>query len=123
MNFPKSKLSSLIVLVLLGFIIGSQDVFTQDKKEKGRGGFGGPDGLAIDDEDGLFVAHVGIGSVWGFSRLGEPLWRIRSPAGPVNTNLAFGAEDNRRLHITESATASILTADLPVPGRTMFSHC
>jgi gluconolactonase len=86
------------------------------------GGIGGPDGLAIDTEDGLFVAHVGMGSVWGFSRLGEPLWRIRSPEGLTNTNLAFGGPDNRRLYITESQTGCILTADLMVPGRTMFSH-
>ncbi len=86
------------------------------------GGFGGPDGLAIDAEDGLFVAHVGLGCVWGFSRLGEPLWRIRSPEGLTNTNLAFGGPGNRRLYITESETGRILTADLTVPGKTMFSH-
>jgi gluconolactonase len=82
----------------------------------------GPDGLAIGEDDGLFVAHVGMGSVWGFSPLGEPLWRIRSPAGLANTNLAFGGPDNRRLYVTESASGSILTADLPVAGRRMFSH-
>jgi gluconolactonase len=86
------------------------------------GGFGGPDGLAIDAEGGLFIAHVGMGSVWGFSRLGESLWRIRSPAGLANTNLAFGGANNRRLYITESETGCILTADLTMPGRTMFSH-
>ena len=86
------------------------------------GGFGGPDGLAIDAGDGVFVAHVGLGSVWGFSRLGEPLWRIRSPEGLTNTNLAFGGPGNCRLYITESETGRILTADLTVPGKTMFSH-
>jgi gluconolactonase len=83
---------------------------------------GGPDGLAIDADNGLFVAHVGMGSVWGFSRLGEPLCRIRSPEGLANTNLAFGGPDNRRLYITESETGGILTADLTVPGMTMYSH-
>jgi len=80
----------------------------------------GPDGLTIDAEDGVLVAHVGLGSVWSFTRHGEPRWRIRSPegkAGPLTTNMAFGGPDNRRLHITESHTGTILTADLPVPGR------
>ena len=69
-----------------------------------------------------FFGALGMGSVWGFSRLGEPLWRIRSPEGLTNTNLAFGGPDNRRLYITESQTGCILTADLMVPGKTMFSH-
>jgi len=85
------------------------------------GGFG-PDGLAIGEDDGLFVCHVGMGSVWGFSPLGEPRWRIRVPEGILNTNIAFGGPRNRRLYITESSTGSILTADLPVAGRRMFSH-
>jgi gluconolactonase len=79
----------------------------------------GPDGLTIDAEDGVFVAHVGLGSVWGFCALGEPRWRIRSPkdAGRLTTNAAFGGPGNKRLYITESASGSILTADLPVAGR------
>lgn len=85
----------------------------------------GPDGLSIDAEDGVFVAHVGLGSVWGFSALGEPRWRIRSPGGLsggssgglLTTNMAFGGPGNQRLYITESSTGAILTADLPVAGR------
>jgi len=82
------------------------------------GGFG-PDGLTIDVEDGVFVAHVGLGSIWGFSALGEPRWRVRSPSnsGLLTTNIAFGGPGNKRLYITESTTGSILTADLPVAGR------
>jgi gluconolactonase len=80
-------------------------------------GGAGPDGLTIDSGDGVFIAHVGLGSIWGFSDLGEPRWRIRSPEGLLTTNLAFGGPGNRRLHVTESGTGSILTADLPVAGR------
>ena len=80
----------------------------------------GPDGLTIDQDDGLIVAHVGMGSVWSFSRLGEPAWRIRSPEGLLTTNVAFGGPEHRRLYITESHSGSILTADLPVPGRRLL---
>ncbi len=85
-------------------------------------GGGGPDGLAIDEEDNLVVCHMGLGSVWLFSALGEPMLRIRSPEGHLTTNCAFGGPDNRTLFITESKTGTILCADLPVPGRRMYSH-
>lgn len=82
----------------------------------------GPDGLALDEDGNLVVAHAGIGAVWLFSRLGEPLYRIRSCRGLHTTNVAYGGADNRTLFITEADSGSILTARLPVPGRRMFSH-
>ncbi len=85
-------------------------------------GGGGPDGLALDADGNLAVAHFGLGSVWLFSRLGEPLCRVTSPAGLYTTNLAYGGADNRFLYVTESRTATILRARLPVPGQPMFSH-
>ncbi len=86
------------------------------------GGHGGPDGMALDAEGNLLVCHAGNGSVWVFSPLGEPLYRVRSCAGLGTTNLAFGGPDNRSLFITESESGSILRAEMPVPGRPMFSH-
>lgn len=86
------------------------------------GSLGGPDGMAMDADDNLLVAQVGMGSVWYFSPVGEPLARIRSCAGPLTTNLAFGGPDNRTLYITESESGSVLTADMPRPGLTLYSH-
>jgi len=86
------------------------------------GGLAGPDGLALDAGGGLWVAHAGNGSVWGFSPLGEPLYRVRSPAGLLTTNLAFGGPDGRSLFITESASGSILRVELPVAGRALFAQ-
>lgn len=85
-------------------------------------GGGGPDGLALDEAGGVAVAHVGLGTVWLFSALGEPLYRIRSCRGLHTTNVAYGGENNRTLFITESESGSILRANLPTPGRMMFSH-
>ncbi len=86
------------------------------------GGTAGPDGMALDSAGNLFVAHCGMGCVWAFSPLGEPLYRIVSCTGIMTTNVAFGGPDNRSLFITESDTGTILRAELPVPGRAMQSH-
>jgi gluconolactonase len=85
-------------------------------------GGGGPDGLAIDEQGGLAVAHLGLGSVWLFSAAGEPLARVRSCAGSLTTSVAYGGTGRRSLYITESETGCVLVADMPVPGRRMFSH-
>ena len=68
----------------------------------------------------LAVAVNRLGSVFLFDRLGEPAWRIRSSAGLMTTNLAFGGRERKQLYITESETGSILVADVPVTGQTMF---
>jgi gluconolactonase len=85
-------------------------------------GGNGPDGLAIDRDDNIAVCQVGLGSVWLFSAIGEPMLRIKSPNGLMTTNCAYGGPDNRTLFITESKTGSILSAEMPVAGRAMFSH-
>jgi len=86
------------------------------------GGLAGPDGLALDEDDRLFVAHVGNGTVWVFTRFGEPVYRVRSCAGIETTNVAFGGNDGKKLFVVESGTGSILEADLDVAGKGMYSH-
>jgi gluconolactonase len=63
-----------------------------------------------------------MGAVWVVDALGEPVYRIRTCAEPHTTNMAFGGADNKTLFITESGSGSILTAQLDVPGKPMFSH-
>lgn len=82
----------------------------------------GPDGLAIDDEGRLAIAHLGLGVVWLVSAAGEPVARIQSCAGTATTNVAYGGPNGRTLYITESETGQILKAVLPVAGWPMFSH-
>jgi gluconolactonase len=86
------------------------------------GGLGGPDGIAIDETGGLAVAHAGLGCVWLFDRLGEPVARIKSCTGIRTTNLAYGGPDRRTLYITESESGTILKAKVPHPGNVLFSH-
>lgn len=85
-------------------------------------GGGGPDGLALDAEGRLLIAHFGLGAVWVVSALGEPVYRIVSCGSAHTTNLAFGGADNKTLFITDSGAGSILTAKLDVGGKPMFSH-
>lgn len=86
------------------------------------GSLGGPDGLAMDEDDNLAIAHAGLGTVWIFSRLGEPLYRVRSCEGLATTNVAYGGSHNNSLYITESESGCVLVARVPVAGRPLVSH-
>ena len=86
------------------------------------GGLAGPDGLALNEEEGLTIAHAGYGVVWICNRLGDPVIAVRSPVGIYTTNVAYGGPDRRDLYITESYTACILRGRVDVPGRPMYSH-
>lgn len=80
----------------------------------------GPDGMALDEAGNLVIVHAGFGTVWVFSALGEPLYRIKSCAGMRTTNVAFGGPDRKTLFITEAEHGVILKASLPVPGCLMY---
>lgn len=84
------------------------------------GGLSGPDGMALDEAGGLWIAHAGNGCVWGFSAMGEPRWRIRSATGLTTTNLAF-RPGTRDVVITESDSGNILVASVDVAGQPMFA--
>lgn len=86
-------------------------------------GGGGPDGIAVDQDGGLAVAHPLMGAVWLFDSKGQPALRVNLCQGMLGTNLAYGGPDGRRLYITESETGTIQIADLEAPGLTLFSHC
>jgi gluconolactonase len=82
----------------------------------------GPDGMAMDSEGNLAVCHVGMGSVWIFSRFGRPLYELPSCAGHGTTNAAFGGPDGKSLYVTESETGTVLHARMQTAGLTLFSH-
>jgi len=79
----------------------------------------GPDGMAMDEDDGLAVAHPEMGAVWIFNRRGEPLYRVQSCASDLVTNLAYSGNT---MLITDSGSGSILRARVPVAGRALHSH-
>jgi gluconolactonase len=82
------------------------------------GGLSGPDGLALDEDGGLVVAHAGMGC-WRFDRLLRPTHFIDPGVGLFVTNVAFRG---KRLYMTESESGTILTAELPIAGNTMYAH-
>jgi gluconolactonase len=77
-------------------------------------GASGPDGLAMDSADRLYISNPGHGCVWVIDPHGVPLYRIQSCAGRMTTNCAL-TPDGDGLVITESETGSILIAEVPKP--------
>ena len=72
----------------------------------------GPDGMAMDEAGRLFVAHASLGHVFVFAPNGEMIARIKSCAGSTCTNVVIGGKSRDRIYITESATGSVLVADI-----------
>lgn len=85
------------------------------------GGTGGPDGLAVDVEGGLAIAHYGLGRVWLFDKHGLLNGHVIVPQGLGTTNVAFGPHDGL-LYVTESDSASVVVAKTNGPGLPLLSH-
>ena len=82
------------------------------------GGHAGPDGIEMDAEDGLVVCHLGVG-IWRFDS--NMLATHLVHAGKhhrLMTNIAFRG---KTLYVTDSLNGEILTAEMPVAGKRMFS--
>lgn len=83
---------------------------------------GVPDGLAVDEEEGIWVAVYGGGCVARYRASGELERRIEVPASSV-TSLCFGGRDRRDLYIVSadnsedpSRGGSVFRTRAPVPG-------
>lgn len=75
----------------------------------------GPDGLALDKQGNLYIAHAGMGSVWVFDERGRPRLEVQCPQGAMTTNIALGGPQGQDLYITEAHSHSVLTASVAVP--------
>ena len=83
------------------------------------GGHAGPDGIEIDNEDGLVVCHLGVG-IWRFDANCLPTHLVHAGSSHrLMTNIAFRG---KTLYITDSMNGEILTAEMPVAGKKMFSQ-
>lgn len=71
-------------------------------------GVGGPDGLTIDEEGNLFVAHSTLGLIFVHKSNGEPLARLVSSRGNSTTNLTWDTRKMNDLLIVESETGSLM---------------
>ena len=84
-------------------------------------GSSGPDGMAVDVENGIVVAHASLGGAFYLNARGEITHFIKSPAGTTVTNVAY-RPGTSKLVMTESESGSILEAELSVAGGALFSH-
>jgi gluconolactonase len=84
-------------------------------------GTSGPDGLAVDADNRLVVAHASLGGAFVLNARGEVTHFVRSPVGQTITNVAF-CPGTSQLVLTDSEQGHVLVADLPSPGATLFSH-
>jgi len=83
----------------------------------------GPDGMAVDAEGNVLMAHAGGAAVWVWSPEGLPLYRVVAcDGGKLTTNMAYGGKDNRSLFITNSFSNNVLVAEMPYPGLPMFAN-
>jgi len=84
-------------------------------------GASGPDGMAVDVDNGLVVAHASLGGAFYLNARGEITHFIKSPAGTTVTNVAY-RPGTSKVVMTESETGALLEAELPAPGAGLFSH-
>lgn len=84
-------------------------------------GTSGPDGMALDAEGRLVVAHASLGGAFVLNARGEVTHFVRSPLGHTITNVAYRPGTNE-LVLTDSQTGSVLVADMPAAGAPLPSH-
>ncbi|WP_432787625.1 SMP-30/gluconolactonase/LRE family protein [Novosphingobium rhizosphaerae] len=64
--------------------------------------WGSPDGMTIDSDGGLWIAHWGAGCISRFAADGTRTHRVALPASQI-TNLAFAGDNLDRLFVTSAA--------------------
>jgi sugar lactone lactonase YvrE len=92
---------------------------------------GSPDGLWVDEEDGIWVALYGGAAVHHYDESGHLQEKIELPTSNV-TSCTFGGEDGRTLFITtsrenlpagaEPQAGAVFRADVGVKGRPVLSY-
>ena len=84
-------------------------------------GTSGPDGMAVDADNRLVVAHASLGGAFVLDATGAVTHFVKSPTGSTVTNVAY-RPGTSTLVMTESETGAILEAQLPGAGAVLFSH-
>jgi gluconolactonase len=79
-------------------------------------GTSGPDGMAVDVDNRLVVAHASLGGAFMLNNRGEVTHFVKSPVGSTVTNVAY-RPGTSQLVMTESETGSILEAEMPAAGK------
>lgn len=80
-----------------------------------------PDGMCVDNEDGIWVAMYGMGKVIHFDGSGQKVGEIQVPA-PHTTSCCFGGDKMQTLFITTSKRdlSEAQQKEYPLAGRTFM---
>ncbi|MFX5793384.1 SMP-30/gluconolactonase/LRE family protein, partial [Acinetobacter baumannii] len=81
----------------------------------------GPDGLAVDQDNRLVVAHASLDAAFVLNSRGEITHVVKAPVDSTITNVAVRPGTNR-LVLTASNSGVVLEAELPAPGARLYSH-
>jgi gluconolactonase len=76
----------------------------------------GPDGMALDADGHLYVAHYGSGAVFVFDAAGREVDRLAVPGRDL-TNVCFAGDQLDRLVVTIDDTGTVVVLDSGVTGR------
>ena len=82
-------------------------------------GASGPDGMAVDEKNGLLVCHASLGGVFVLNARGEVTHFVKSPVGHTVTNVAY-RPGTSTIVMTESESGSVLEAELPTKGAKLW---
>lgn len=77
------------------------------------------DGLALDDQGGVWVTEVSRNAIWYLSPEGEPQLVFQDPERRIlkaPSDLAFGGPDNRRIYVTGLKMEQVVSFQAPVAG-------
>ncbi len=80
---------------------------------------GDPDGMNLDVEGNLYVAHFCGGAILVYSPDGELIRKIETP-GSCPSNIDFAGDDLRTIYLTEDETHAVYKTTWDVPGLPLF---
>jgi len=84
-------------------------------------GSSGPDGLALDEEHGIVVAHASLGAAFHLNRKGAITHVYQAPEEPASiTNAAFRPGGSHDLVLTESLSGSVLMGKAARAGMALW---
>ncbi len=103
-----------------GRVVGPRRQFANVLSHGWKGGFRGPDGMGFSADGRLWCTVYGEGVVAVISPSGEIIERIKT-AGNAPTNVAFGANGEKRLYVTEHELGQIEVFDVDAKALPLFN--
>lgn len=103
-----------------GVVVGPRTLFANVLSDGWGGGFRGPDGMAFSADGRLWCSVYGEANVAVVSPAGKVIDRLRTD-GNAPTNVAFGANGERRIYVSEHQKGQIEVYDVEARGLTLHA--